>query len=267
MVIDFHVHAFTDSLAPKALKNLNADGSKPMYTSATVSDTLAKMDEWGVARFVLLSVATKPSQPRHINDWILQQQDRYPDNITGFGAIHPDAPDAIEELSRLKSLGVPGIKLHPDFQNFMIDEKRLFPLYDACVQLDMAVLFHCGFDAVSPDLIHAPPHRAAKVTELFPKLTMICAHFGGYDQWEEVYDVLAGKNVYLDTAYCAHRMPQKTAEKIISRHGAEKILFASDCPWDSPADTIRFIERLDIPDSAKELIFSGNACQLLNVRE
>ena len=44
MVIDFHVHTFTDSLAPKALHNLNADGSKPMYTDATVSDTLTKME-------------------------------------------------------------------------------------------------------------------------------------------------------------------------------------------------------------------------------
>ena len=265
MVIDFHVHTFTDSLAPKALHNLNADGSKPMYTDATVSDTLTKMEKWGVDRFVILSVATKPTQPKHINDWILEQQSRNPNKIIGFGALHPDAPDTLEELSRLKSLGIPGIKLHPDFQDFMIDEERLFPLYDACAQLNMAILFHCGFDAVSPVLIHAPPHRTAKVAELFPKLTMICAHFGGYDQWEEVYSVLAGKNVYLDTAYCAHRMSSKMAEKIISKHGAEKILFASDCPWDNPADTIRFVDSLAISEHAKQLIFSDNARRLLKI--
>ena len=267
MVIDFHVHTFTDALAPRALHALNADGSKPMYTDATVSDTLNKMAGWGVDKFVMLSVATKPNQPDRINDWISQQQSLYPNQIIGFGALHPDAPDVFKELVRLKSLGLKGVKLHPDFQNFMIDDERLFELYDACAQLKLPIVFHCGFDAVSPELIHAPPHRTARVAKLFPKLIMICAHFGGYDQWEEVLQVLAGKNVYLDTAYCAHIMARETAEKLIAKHGTQQVLFASDCPWDNPEDTIRFLDSLSIPDSQKENIFSGNACRLLNLQK
>ena len=265
MIIDFHVHVFPDSLAPKALHSLNADGSKPMYTDATVQDTLTHMKQWGVDRFVMLRVATKPTQPKHVNEWILQQQAQHPDCITGFGALHPDMPDVLEELSRLKSLGFKGIKLHPDFQNFMIDEERLFPIYDACSQLNLMVLFHCGFDAVSPNLIHAPPHRTARVAELFPHLTMVCAHFGGYEQWQEVLDVLAGKPVYLDTAYCAHTMSPKMAETLISKHGADHILFASDCPWDNPADTIRMIDQLSLSDDAKEAILGENARRLLQI--
>ena len=55
------------------------------------------------------------------------------------------------------------------------------------------------------------------------------------------------------------------AEKIISKHGAEKILFASDCPWDNPADTLRFVDSLAISEHAKQLIFSDNARRLLKI--
>ena len=55
-------------------------------------------------------------------------------------------------------------------------------------------------------------------------------------------------------------------EKIISKHGSDRILFASDCPWQSPALIAQKIDSLDISDDDKENIFFKNACRLLNIK-
>ena len=82
----------------------------------------------------------------------------------------PDAPDALDELQRIKDLGLYGVKLHPDYQGFLIDDPKMFPIYDAISSLGLPVTFHTGWDPLSPDLIHATPQAVAKVVKLFPHI-------------------------------------------------------------------------------------------------
>ena len=121
MVIDFHTHAFSDKIVEKAMGSLvETSGIKP-YTDGSVKGLLEHMDKCGVDKSVILPIATKPAQQKIINSWANEIMS---DRIYPFGSVHPDAEDICEELERIKELGLYGVKLHPDYQNFMADEEK-----------------------------------------------------------------------------------------------------------------------------------------------
>ena len=264
MVIEFHVHAFNPKIAEKAVSVLQARCGIEPYTRGLIGQTLERMNEWGVDKSVLLSIATKPSQQTVINDWAQQQES---DRFIPFGSVHPDAPDAVQEVFRIKQLGLHGIKLHPDYQDFMADDPKLDPIMDAARQADLPVIFHSGYDVLSPQLIHCPAQAALELIKRNKGSRTILAHLGCNDYWQDVYDLIAGVDgeVYFDTAFTSWKCPDDIMTKIINKHGADRILFASDMPWDRP-DRIRDkILGLRLSDDAKEKILGLNAQRLLGL--
>lgn len=263
MLIDFHVHAFNPKVADRAVQKLQDVSGLTPYTRGLVSQTEEMFDRWGVDRGVLLPIATKPSQQTVINDWAKEQDGG---RFISFGSVHPDAEDAFEELERIKELGLHGVKLHPDYQGFMINDRKMDGIYEELGRLELPVTFHAGYDCISPDLIHCTPECAREAADRHKNTVMIFAHLGGNDLWQQVYDCLAGADgeVYLDTGFTM-ACDNSLMEKIISKHGSERILFASDCPWESPELIANKIDSLKIPDSAKENIFYKNAMRLLKL--
>lgn len=272
MYIDFHTHAFTDAIAERAMGKLadtllNSDyrGKESPVTNGTVGELLKKMDEWGVDRSVLLPIATKPSQQNTINNWAKSVQEEFPDRIISFGTVHPDAEDALSELERIKEMGMKGVKLHPDYQGFFADDEKLFPIYRKCAELGLPVILHAGFDVVSPDCIHCTPQMSARVIEEVPGLTLILAHLGGCECWDDVEKFLVGKNVYLDTAFIGGLISDEQALRIFRNHGTDRILFASDCPWHPSSREMELLERLPLTEEEREDISHKNAERLLGI--
>jgi uncharacterized protein len=262
MLIDMHVHMFSDKIAKRALNNLARICNSAYYTDGTVKGTSEKLHEWGVDLFAAMNIVTKPTQQTIINNWAASVQS---ESIRCFGSIHPDAPDALDELQRMKSLGLCGVKLHPDYQKFFIDEEKMFPIYDAISELGLPVTFHTGRDPLSPNLTHASPAAVAKIADLFPHMKIIAAHLGGMAMYDEVEELLAGKNIFVDTAMCARLCPLEQFERIVNKHGSEHVLFASDCPWSRSCDEFEYIEKSHLPRSDRENIYWSNAASLLNI--
>lgn len=264
MIIDFHTHAFNEKIAEKAISKLENIIKYKAFTNGTIEDNLKKFDEWGVDKAVTLSIATKPSQQKVINDWAYSIKS---DRILPFGSVHPDAPDVLLELERIKKLGLYGIKLHPDYQGFFMNDRKLIPVLKKCAELNLPVIFHAGVDVMSPDLVHCTPDMALETFSQVPEMTMILAHLGGNNMWEEVYEKLAGVkgNLYFDTAIVADRCSDELVTKIIRKHGADRILLASDCPWHKTSKEIAMIMRLDLTENEKELILHKNAERLLKL--
>lgn len=262
--IDFHVHAFADKIAARTISHLSGIAKQTPETDGTLSATEKRMQEWGVDGFVLLSIATKPSQHEVCNNWAASCKS---DHVFPFGSVHPAGKDALAELERIKSLGLYGIKLHPDYQEFFVDEERLFPIYRKCGELGLPVILHAGFDPLSPDCIHCAPQMAAKALERCPDTTFILAHLGGNDLWNDVERILAGQydNLYMDTSLTGSRLDEEQLLRIIRKHGADKILLSSDCPWDRTDITIEKINRLALTEEEKQLIFAENAKRLLGI--
>ncbi len=264
MLIDFHVHAFADLIAAKAMEKLSNTAKITPCTNGTIADTVKKQSEWGVALSVLLPIATKPSQQNTINNWAAQVGNDFKE-IIPFGSVHPDADDALEELERIKALGLKGVKLHPDYQGFFIDDPNVFKIYKKCAELSLPVVFHAGFDAVSPDVIHATPKASLNAHKAVPEMTMILAHMGGVRCWDDVERFLVGEDIYFDISFISGEISSEQAKRIIKKHGADKILFASDCPWSCPLSEIRLVEELGLSEAEKEMIYYKNAQKLLGL--
>jgi predicted TIM-barrel fold metal-dependent hydrolase len=262
-IVDFHVHAFPDEVAERAINALLEAYHVRAVTDGTVGGLLRHMRESKVAYSVVQPVATKPSQVRSINDWAASRTEP---GIVCFGAIHPDYEDVRGEIERIISLGIPGIKIQGNWQGVCVDDPRMMPIYEAA-QGRLMIMFHSGEELAPFEEMKATPRRLAAVHRDFPNLTMIAAHMGGYRMWDEVEECLLGKDVYFDTSACFPQdLPDSRFLEFIRRHGAERILFATDSPFgDALADIPRLLQ-MGLTDSELDLIFSKNARRLLGSR-
>ncbi len=263
MIIDFHMHAFPDPLAPRALHKLTNNSGMFPSTDGTLSGTLAKMNEWGIDMGVILNIATRPGQEHTINQWAAQVNSH--PRFVGFGSVHPDTPDALEELDRIKGLGLKGVKLHPDFQEFYIDDPKMDGIYQKISDLGLIVSFHAGFDHCSVLNRHADPLRFSRIMKRFPKMKIVAAHLGSFLCFDDTERLLVGEDIYIDISMTAREMDFKQFERIVQNHRPDRLLFGSDCPWHPASWEKAWLEQCDIPQTTRELIFSGNALKLLGM--
>lgn len=260
-IIDFHAHIYPDQIAAKAAQSIGKFYSIPMNSSGTVDSLLESGAQGGVGRFVVQSVATTPKQVRSINDFITAQCAQYP-QLIGLGTIHPDMErkEAQEEIERCVQLGLHGIKIHPDVQQFNMDDPRMLPLYDQ-LQGRLPMLIHCG--DYRYDYSH--PRRLAHVLDLFPKLDVVGAHFGGWSLWDLAMEYLLDRRCWLDTSSSFAFLGKVRAKELIRAYGAERIVFGVDFPMWSHKEEVDTLLALGLTDRENELIFHRNAERLLGM--
>ncbi|MGI6298073.1 MAG: amidohydrolase family protein [Saccharofermentanales bacterium] len=264
-IIDIHLHAFPDKLAPRVLKSLSDSGGGlvPCF-DGTMNGLSSLLQQAGIKQGVVLTIAAKPSQEESVNRFAIENNS--PD-LKFFGSIHPRSKRIREQLQELKDAGIPGIKFHPEYQHFNVDDPAMLPIYTQIAEMGFVTLFHAGLD-VSYDLPgHCRPASLARALPYFGGAPVIAAHLGGYMLWEEVERELVGKDIYLDTSYSHSRVLIPQLTRIIRNHGADKIVFGSDAPWSQPLLEAGLIKRLEISAAEKEAILVENARRLLGFRE
>lgn len=262
MIIDFHTHCFPDELARRAIPLLASRAGIKAYLDGTVKDLCRSMRDAGVSMSVVQPVATRPQQVRKINEWARNSQSK---ELLFFAAFHPDLDHPVEEIRRIKDEGFKGIKLHPDYQKFFVDEERMFPIYEAVFKEDLIILFHAGVDVGLPPPVHCTPRRLAKVLYHFPGGKVVAAHMGGYLCWDEVERELVGREVFLDTSFSYRKLGREKMCRLIVDHGPEMILFATDSPWTDQKEEIEVIRGLGLPEETTQKILGLNAMSLLEM--
>lgn len=265
MVIDFHTHIFPDKIATGSIAHLEKASGITAATDGTLNGLLASMEKNNVDMSVILPVVTKPSQFESVNQFAADVNQKYKGKLISFGGIHPDSEDYKAQLDRIKELGLLGIKLHPDYQKVMIDDERNMRIIEYANSLGLMIMVHAGIDIGLPYPVHCPPDKAKKVIDIIKPDKLILAHFGGWKQWEEVYELLAGEHVYFDTSFTFDYIEQEMFLKILKKHGHEKVLFATDSPWSNAKKAIEVVRDMPLLESEIEDILSKNAKRLLNV--
>lgn len=261
MIIDIHAHAFPDELAPRAVAVLAERSNVAPCTDGTCAGLRESMRRAGVDRSAVMPIAVKPSQARSINRWAAAQCG---DGIICFGSLHPLQDDLREEVDLLVADGILGVKLHPDYQGFFVDDPAALPMYRAVADAGLILLFHAGIDIGLPPPVHCTPDRLARVMDVVPDLTIVAAHMGGYKCWDDVERYLVGRNLYLDTSYSLADLGAERMTELIQAHGPDKVLFGTDSPWTDQSSEISAIRALPLPDTDIAAILGGNAARLLD---
>ncbi|NLW74117.1 MAG: amidohydrolase family protein [Clostridiales bacterium] len=265
MVIDFHVHCFPDTLAPRALAALSEHVQAEGFpcTDGTQSGTEAHIASQGVDYAVVCNIATNSRQQHNVNSFAISIA-KSSKTLYSLGSLHPHGEDKRGELLRLREAGIRGIKIHPDYIGIDITDPAYYEIFELCSELGFFVLMHAGFDPVSPGHVHASPGMIATVAARYPGLKLIAAHMGGYLRSGEVIEHLLGKDIWLDTSMSSQRPDEyDNLVYILKNHSPDRLLFASDTPWSYAAEELKFIHSAKLRDDLTEKILYKNALALL----
>lgn len=265
MLIDFHTHTFPDAIATKAIDKLSyAAGGLVPQGKGTVSSLKYEMEKDSVDISVILSIATNPMQQRNVNNFAKEINDEK--SFFAFGSVHPDADDVFDELERIKDMGLKGVKFHPEYQKFYVDDVKMKPIYKKISSLGLITVFHAGYDYGYAPPYHCMPDNLLGALSWFDS-PVIAAHWGGVNCGAEVIEKLCGKDVWFDLSFGYSTMPKAIAQEIVDKHTPERVIFASDMPWHRPSWEKQLIETLDISQSDRDKIYYKNALKLLNIKK
>lgn len=260
--IDFHTHAFPDQLAAATIPALAAKGSVKPVLDGTINSLKISMADNNIQASVICCIATRPEQFSAILGWCRKIRT---DQIIPFPSVHPASSNSVAEIHEIKDHGFKGIKLHPYYQDFFINEKKLDPFFAKLEEEEMIIVMHSGYDIGFPQERRADPKMIRELSERFPALRIVAAHLGSWQQWDEVIQYLCGSRVWLDTSFSLQYLERKKASDLIKAHGADKVLFGSDSPWADQGDSRELIGKLELGSAEKEAIIGGNARRLLNL--
>lgn len=261
-IIDAHCHIYPDKIAKKA-----AGATCDFYNGlgstldGTVSTLLKESEIAGIDHCIIQSVATTPKQVSSINKFIAATVLENEGKFTGFGTLHPDSENIKADVEEIVTLGLKGVKLHPDIQKFKIDDYRMLKIYELC-EGRLPILIHAGDYRYD----FSNPNRIIPVLDIYKNLTVIGAHFGGWSIWEEATEKLRKyENLYVDCSSSLYAMTPKKAKELIMAYGTNRVLFGTDYPMWRPEDEIERFMKIDLTEKEREDIFYNNTAKLLNL--
>lgn len=188
-----------------------------------VEHTIAEMDRFGIETAVVdigLDALAQPALEKH------------PERFIGITSTDPhtgmDGIRALEQAHR--DFGIRGTTLGvgPAFLNppVPIDDRRMYPIYAKCVELDIAVFVTVGVPGprvrMAPQLVEL----LDEVCWFFPDLKIVMRH--GAEPWDElaVKLMLKWPNLYFSTSAFAPKHYPKSIVDFANTRGAHKVLFA-----------------------------------------
>lgn len=255
-VIDSHCHIYPDKIAVAATANTDRFYDVKANHDGKVSTLYGLKESSGIDHFIVQSVATTPKQVRSINEFIAGAVEQSGGCMTGLGTLHPDSADMREDIRHLKELGLHGVKLHPDIQQFRIDDYRCLKIYELCEGENIPILMHTGDNRYD----YSNPNRLKPVCKIFTGLTIVGAHMGGWSIWEEACEELCGiPNLYFDCSSTFHWIGPERAKVLILKHGCDRVLFGSDYPMWDPAHELSEFFKMNLTPEQNRMILSENA--------
>lgn len=277
MIVDFHTHTFPERIAAAAIGKLQEASRTRAFTDGTAPGLCASMAEAGIDLSVVLPVATNPAKVGSMNDLSARLTGR--DGLVYFGCVHPDMEGAEQEVERIASQGLKGIKLHPVYQGVDIDDARFVRILAKAGEMDLTVVMHAGDDIGFPGVVRCSPEMTRRALLQAGPVRLICAHMGGWRNWERVADCLADTSAMIDTAFSLGEItplredcytPQQRRMldgdafcRLVRAFGSERVVFGTDSPWDCQRSALEHFLALELSEHEKQNILGANAVRLL----
>lgn len=263
-VIDVHAHVFPKKILAKAVSAISTFyDDLPMNADGSLELLKSRMKESGVRKTIIFTTATAKNQVTSIHEYIHMLQEDSDGRLIGFGTLHPDMTETEidEEIRNILRLGLRGIKLHPDFQHIAADSSAVFSMAEKA-QGRLPLLIHAGDYRYG----FSHPDQIRRLALAYPDLTVIAAHFGGWSQWNQSPDQLAGlPNVYVDTSSSLAFLSENKVRELIHRFGDDHVLFGSDYPMWNIGSELAGLARIGLPEESLRKILYDNAAALFSI--
>ncbi|MFH1915260.1 MAG: amidohydrolase family protein [Pseudomonadota bacterium] len=255
MLIDVHMHAFHPKIADKVLAQLKDHYAIAPVGTGMVDDLIARLNRARLDSAVVLTAATTPAQVIPANNWSLSVGRDNP-RLIPFGTIHPGFESMEDELDRLERSGIKGLKFHPDFQGYRLDDPALYDVMEM-IGDRFVCLFHVG-DTLPPEDNPSCPRKLAQLRKVFPAPVMIAAHMGGYRHWKYALEHLATTEVLVDSSSTLAFVDDAMLLRLYRAFGSRRILFGSDYPLFDPGIEIERLQyRLNLSSGELDAILSN----------
>jgi predicted TIM-barrel fold metal-dependent hydrolase len=272
MIVDCHSHLmwYPDHIAERyAQEALDAKRVKlAMSGGGAYSENLdlhvydAKPDQhWAVSetadKVVVFGLQAKAVGVWVPNEVIADYVRAHPEKLVGWASVDPNERDCVEQLVHaVEHLGLRGLKLGPTYQHFDPADRKHWPLYAKCAELDLPIMWHQGTTFPSQARLKwALPLQLEDVAMDFPQLRMIIAHLG--HPWEQDVVVLMRKcpNLYADIS-AVHYRPWRYWQAMVTAMESgvtHKILLGSDFPSATVDHVITGLRRVNEPVEGTKL--------------
>jgi predicted TIM-barrel fold metal-dependent hydrolase len=289
MIVDVHTHTPTHShdVPEDEFRSFGAwRTDRDVVTSNTWEDYDAAAEAADVSIVFNIAV-TDPLKstgldypPERTNTATAEYVAARPDRRIGFMSVNPNAPDLWEQVEEARALGLVGIKLGANYQEFEPLSDRAMELYRYCEQHGLPILFHQGASPIR----HAPlrythPLVTDEVAIACPELRIVMAHMGHPWARETVVTVRKHPHVYADVSSIYLR-PWVCYESLlfaVEWGAAGKLFLGSDFPIATTAEAIAGLRRVNdivegtrmprIPEEAIEGIIHADALGALGLED
>ncbi len=287
-MIDIHTHTPTHrGPVPESEWRINKMGrpDKAVNVAVNWDDYMKAMEP--VERCVVFRTAGKGGKPfgrpesnENVNESVAAFVRAYPRKLIGFMSVHPHDENVIEEIERcVHDLGLKGVKLSPNYQNYDPLSKEAFRVYEAAQRMGLPILFHQGtsWRSAAP-LRYAHPLYMDEVAMAFPELRIVMAHMGHPWQADTFVVIRKHPNVYADISANFYRpWSQYNALRLATEWKVlDKLLFGTDYPIATPQETMEGLLNVNqivegtalprVPEEALQEILHRDSLTLLGLK-
>lgn len=278
MKIDMHVHV----TPPDIIKDYVKIGEKEPYFNtlsgskqnkfADAVQVVEHMKEVGIDKSVIFGFSFQDmGLCQYVNDYVIEQIQKYPDELIGFAAVVPNHPKVAQEIERCAKAGLKGIgELFPAGQNFDIASlKDTAEMANCAKYYEMPVIVHTN-EPIGHDYVgktNTPLKDLEAFIEHHPELSIILAHWGGgifmYELMKEVKEKF--ENVYYDNAATVFLYDAQIYHIAKEMGLIDKVLFGSDYPLLSPHRYEKGIKESGLDEDEVAKLMGLNGAKLLGL--
>lgn len=279
MIVDIHTHAmrYPEHLTDEFV--YEADRARGYSVDLTVEFEAYMAAMEPVSRCIVFGMKALHIGFYVPNSWIAAFAARAPEKIIPFMSLDATEPEFLEDFERSRQdLKLRGIKLAPMYANFDPTDPHLDELYRRATKHGLPIMFHTGttFCQFAP-LKYTRPVLLDEIGMRYPDLKLVLAHLGHPFENEAIVTARKHPNIYLDLSALHYRPWQLYNSLMLAQeYGVmHKILFGSDYPFTTPADSFRGLRGLNrmvegtnlprISETALEEIIHRNSLALLNL--
>lgn len=266
-----HAHVFPSSINP----------------NGTIDRLLRMLDACGIESAVCFAPFPYQAKDAAVqpNKWLADELKRYP-RLHGFGTVDFHRDDVRDQIKAAKDLGLRGLKLHPNAQEFDILSKEAFKAYEAAQDLKMFITFHSGVHHAR--LLNYAVTKFDEVAFHFPNLRFSLEHVGGYSFFNEALAVIVNNipfppvpgrtpgvfggltSIFTPDYNRMWYMNSERMKELFAQAGPEQLIFGLDFPYNLEPQTktaLDTLRGLGLSEGQLALVLGGNLRRELGISE